>query len=38
MKAERITFKQPRNENTWAPTTYATFAREVFKSVYSMAQ
>jgi uncharacterized protein YbjT (DUF2867 family) len=37
MKAGRITFKQPRNENTWAPTTYATFAREVFKGAYEMA-
>lgn len=37
MKAGRINFKQPRNENTWAPTTYATFAREVFKGAYGMA-
>jgi uncharacterized protein YbjT (DUF2867 family) len=37
MKAGRISFKQPRNEATRTPTTYATFAREVFKRVYDMA-
>ncbi len=36
MKAGRITFKQPRNDATRTPTTYASFAREVFKGAYGM--
>ena len=37
MDARRIAFSQPRIDATATPTTYAVFAREVFKTAYNMA-